>query len=331
MSMQVSPLPGATFGGLLHVKADAVAFADLAEREPDVLPHLLNTHQGLLLIKGMNSINNSPNTLLRLSRLFGEEVENYHETRMAHQNVHTKIPEIFLVSNIPPANRLPPPLPNPSLTRDGKLPTQFPHRRGWHTDQSYRRPPPDVSLFYCVIPAPKDQAQTLFANGVGAYLALSEKMKRTVENLIGIHSKPGIGRSEYAALSGELPKILNPADQPQIQPVARTHPITGAKALYLCEAGQMDWIDGPFVNMEKGPDGGGAKLLYKLMSHYTQPNFIYVHEWDAGDLLIYDNRMLIHAATWYDVKKYHRLMWRTTVRGNPGLEYDGEGKSWLSV
>ena len=118
-------------------------------------------------------------------------------------------------------------------------------------------------------------------------------------------------------------------DQPQRQPVVRCHPKTGAKSLYLCEAGQMDWIDGPFVDMEPGPDGDGAKLLYELMSHYTQPEYVYVHEWDNGDLVVYDNRTLIHAATWFDAEKHQRMMWRTTVSGNPGIEYAGETKSWL--
>ena len=65
---------------------------------------------------------------------------------MAQQNVHPEIPEILMVSNIPPADRKPPPQPDPPRKTDGSIPIQFPHRRGWHTDQSYRRPPPDISL-----------------------------------------------------------------------------------------------------------------------------------------------------------------------------------------
>ena len=91
----------------------------------------------------------------------------------------------------------------------------------------------------------------------------------------------------------------------------------------------MDWIDGPFVGMEPGPDGEGAKLLYELMAHYTTSEFVYVHDWDKGDLVIYDNRTSIHAATWFDETQHQRLMWRTTVSGNPGAEYAGEGKSWV--
>ena len=91
----------------------------------------------------------------------------------------------------------------------------------------------------------------------------------------------------------------------------------------------MDWLDGPIADMEAGPKGAGAQLLYKLMSHYTQPCFTYAHDWDADDLVIYDNRCLIHSATWYDVTAHDRLMWRTTIVGNPGEEYAGEAKSWI--
>ncbi|MEC7573681.1 MAG: TauD/TfdA family dioxygenase [Pseudomonadota bacterium] len=329
MSFDVTALPDATFGGLVIAPTSAAEIVRAAEASPEALPSLIDQFEGFLLCKGMDGLKDEPELLIRLSRIFGTEVESYHETRMARQNVHPEIPEILMVSNIPPADRMPPPPPNPPRNADGSLPTQFPHRRGWHTDQSYRRPPPDASLFFCVVAAPKGQAQTLYATGIAAYEGLSPAMKNRVDLLIGIHAKPGVGRGEVAVRAGEAPMELSPGDQPQRQPVVRIHPETGAKSLYLCEAGQMDWIDGPFVGMEPGPDGEGAKLLYELMSHYTKPEYVYAHEWDKGDLVIYDNRTLIHAATWFDAEQHQRLMWRTTVSGNPGAEYAGEAKSWV--
>ena len=65
------------------------------------------------------------------------------------------------------------------------------------------------------------------------------------------------------------------------------------------------------------------------MSHYTRPEFVYVHEWTQGDVLVWDNRCLVHTATWYDAGKEQRMMWRTTVRGNPGALYAGEARSWV--
>ena len=43
----------------------------------------------------------------------------------------------------------------------------------------------------------------------------------------------------------------------------------------------------------------------------------------------WDNRCLVHAATWFDAVRYERVMWRTTVHGNPGAFYAGEHKSWI--
>ena len=90
----------------------------------------------------------------------------------------------------------------------------------------------------------------------------------------------------------------------------------------------MDWFDGPIAGLSPGINGEGAALVYELMHHYTDPRFVYVHEWRKGDLVVYDNRCTVHSATWFDAEKYERLMWRTTVWGNPGPEYDGEQRSW---
>jgi taurine dioxygenase len=329
------PLPGASFGGMARLisgglAADAYKVVAAAEAAPEALPQALADCGGLLLLQGMHAITQEPDLLLRLSALFGPEVEDYTKTITSRTSVHESVPEILVVSNIPPVSRKPPPLPEPPLTPDDRLPVQYPHRKGWHTDQSYRRPPPDISLFFAVTPVPKGQGQTLFANGAAAYEALPPGLKLRVERLEGLHVRPRSGRSRDAVLAGETPQPLGPHEQPQPQPVVRTHPVTGRRALYLCEYGQMDWVEGPLVGMEPGPSGAGGRLLDELMSHLTRPEFVYVHEWDPGDLLIWDNRCLVHAATWFDADKEERLMWRTTVHGNPGALYAGERKSWIS-
>ena len=91
----------------------------------------------------------------------------------------------------------------------------------------------------------------------------------------------------------------------------------------------MDYVDGPITGLATGPDGEGARLLRELLRHATRKEFVYVHEWEPGDLLIGDNRNLLHCATWYDAEQCTRLMWRTTVMGNPGDEYAGEAKTWI--
>ena len=83
--------------------------------------------------------------------------------------------------------------------------------------------------------------------------------------------------------------------------------------------------------MPPGPNGEAAELLDRLMCHYTRPEFIYVHEWTQGDVIVWDNRCLVHTATWYDGEHEQRMMWRTTVHGNPGRLYEGEAKSWQAA
>ncbi|WP_421999908.1 TauD/TfdA dioxygenase family protein [Reyranella sp.] len=325
------PLPGASFGATVRWtgEAGAPSFVAAARDEPGRLPELLAQAKGLLLVRGLPEIAGRPELLIGLSGVFGPEVEDYRHTLTDLRSVHPGQPQILVISNLPPYGKAPPKRPEPPLTAAGGLPVQYPHRRGWHTDQSYRRPPPDISLFYAVTPVAPDRGQTLFANGILAYEALPAELRRRVEGLEGLHAQPGTGRSREAALGGRLPGPFAAHQRSQRQPVVRSHPVTGERALYLCEWGQMDWHEGPFVGLEPGPRGEGAALLDALMAHLTQPAFVYVHEWQQGDLLVWDNRCLVHSATWYDGESEQRLMWRTTVHGNPGTAYDGEAKSWI--
>ena len=73
--------------------------------------------------------------------------------------------------------------------------------------------------------------------------------------------------------------------------------IGGDTALETCLA---EAREAGFVGMEKGPHGDGAKLVDELMSHMTERRFVYAHHWEQGDMLVWDNRCLVHAATWYE-------------------------------
>jgi taurine dioxygenase len=317
------PLHGVGFGATVRLTKP------LSQVMPEGLPAVLADAGGLLLIPNLQEIAGKPELLVSLSREFGPEVEDYRYTLTSASSVHATVPEIFMVSNTAPVNRAPPKQPDPPLTSDGRLPVQYPHRKGWHTDQSYRRPPPDISLFYAVTPVARERGQTLFADCTAAYAALPARLKARVDGLQGLHCQPGMSRSRDAVLAGKEVAEQPPHARSQRQPVVRIHPITGKSALYICEWGQMDWHDGPFVGLQPGPHGDGAALLDELMSHMTRPEFVYVHEWTVGDLVVWDNRCLVHAATWYDADKEQRMMWRTTVRGNAGVSYAGEKRSWI--
>lgn len=329
-SLTVRPLHGVRFGFQLDMRHSLVADAvDAFERDPAPLLDLFYAGNGLLVLKGLADIAHNPELLVKISRLFGPEVENYRTTITTDNFFHDSVDEILVLSNMPPCNYEPPPRTDPPYTEAGGPVIRFPQRRGWHTDQSYRRPPPDVSLLLGLACPPRDQGQTLYADCISAYEHLPLALKRRLRELEGVHALRFTGRTGQEVKAGAPLRELQPNQMPQRHRVVREHPVSGRSTLYLCDDTQMDFVTGPFIGMAPGPEGEGARLLDQLLEHITDPRFVYVHEWDEGDLVIHDNRNMLHTATWYDSASHPRLMWRTTVMGNPGVEYTGDARSWV--
>lgn len=309
--------------------ADIDCILEICQRNAATILQRFYQAHGLMVIKGLAQIRERPAALVELSRLFGPEVENYRQTLTSPRFFHDAVDEILILSNAAPCNHPPPPKPDPVSLRETGLPVQFPHQVNWHTDQSYRRPPPDITLLLAVEIPPRDQGQTLYSDCTAAFDALGQAKKKQLRRLQGIHAPSWIGRSRRAVENGETVIELLPHQLPQRQPLVRRHPVTGELSLYICEEKQMDYVDGPVAGMRPGPGGSGAALIRELLTHATRPDFVYCHHWEVGDLVVGDNRNLLHCATWFDAQRYTRLMWRTTVMGNPGDEYRGEAKSWI--
>src|SRR5260370_11875601 len=118
-----SPLPGAGFGATVRLAKS------IAQELPDGLPEALADAGGLLLIPGLNQIAAEPDLLLRLSRLFGPEIEHYRYLLPSQHLVHQAVPETFLVTNIVPNYRPPPSRPEPPLPPHGKFPAHYPQHQ----------------------------------------------------------------------------------------------------------------------------------------------------------------------------------------------------------
>jgi len=88
----------------------------------------------------------------------------------------------------------------------------------------------------------------------------------------------------------------------------RTNPVNGRRALL---------IGAHASSIEGMPLAEGRALLKELLEHVTRPERCYRHEWRTGDLVIWDNRAVLHRATPYDTTRYRRLMQRTTISGDP--------------
>ena len=161
----------------------------------------------------------------------------------------------------------------------------------WHTDKPYYPAPPLLTALYAV-ELPSAGGGTEFANTALAYDALPEETRRRIAPL----------RVRFA------PKFEPESEwRPVAHPLVRTHPETGRKALYLGNHA---------VGIAGMAAAAGLTLLAELLQHATQPRFVYAHRWRKGDLVMWDNRCLLHRGlTDYDMTRERRVMHRSVVRG----------------
>jgi alpha-ketoglutarate-dependent taurine dioxygenase len=165
----------------------------------------------------------------------------------------------------------------------------------WHSDRSCEKRPPKVTFLLSQV-MPAAGGDTIFANQIAAYEALSDGMKELLEGLRVIHTA-----DHFNTLVG-LPPPTNPGTT---HPVVRVHPETGRSALYVNAV-----FTTRFENMTADES---APLLQWLYRHCGQPNLSFRHRWSVNDLVMWDNRSVQHFAV-YDYAA-PREMLRTTVIG----------------
>lgn len=179
---------------------------------------------------------------------------------------------------------------------------------GWHSDTTYLAQPPLATLLYA-LETPARGGDTLFTNTRAAYDALSDGMKRLLDGLVGVNSaglKYGGGRSTMHKSIGAM-KIQGTDEADALEaehPVARRHPETGRRALYVSRSHTIRFRD--MSEAESTP------LVEFLQAHQTRPEFTCRVRWAPGTLTIWDNRCTQHSA----INDYHgqrRRMWRLTV------------------
>jgi taurine dioxygenase len=202
--------------------------------------------------------------------------------------LHPEFPQIYRVSN--------------KVDENGE-PTG---RKGagtyWHSDVSFRDRPAQASVLYG-IEVPAYGGDTIFCDMTAAYDALSDGMKRMLEGVNAVHDFAVAAATQYAKPI-VIEKDFDGANQ-CVHPVVRTHAETGRKSLYI-NPGFTSHLEGFTVEESKA-------ILEPLYRHATQPEFLYRHSWRPHDLLVWDNRTLMH----YAVSDYSadRYMERCTVIG----------------
>jgi len=159
----------------------------------------------------------------------------------------------------------------------------------WHTDKPYHPAPPMLTTLYAV-ELPPSGGDTEFANMALAFAALPEDTKRRIAGLRVVF-RPAFDASRPAV----------------DHPLVRTHPDTGRKSLYI--GNHSSHILGL-------PEAEGAAFLGELLEQATQRQFVYAQRWQLGDLIMWDNRCLLHRAVAnYEADKYRRVMHRSIVQG----------------
>ena len=176
---------------------------------------------------------------------------------------------------------------------------------GWHTDSSYM---PLAAKASCLtaIAVPSSGGETALADMRGAYEALDEAMKEKIKDLVAYHSLyASQAKAGFTFKTGEG-YGYHTHGMP-MRPLVKVHPVTGRKSLFIGRhAFRIPGMD----------DTEAQSLLDELLDFATQPPRTYAHQWEPGDVMIWDNRCVLHRACPYDYSE-PRVMRHVRVAGNP--------------
>jgi taurine dioxygenase len=231
----------------------------------------------------------TPQQQIDFSRRFGPL-----QIHVLHQFLLQNHPEILLVSNIVENGQ-------PIGLGDAGF--------YWHSDLSYKERPSLGSMLLAK-ELPAEGGDTLFANMHLAWDTLPAALRQAVDGRFAEHSY----LAKYEALRARSPwrPKLSEAQIAEVKavvhPVVRTHPETGRQALFVSEH---------FTTRITGlPDDESRDLLAQLFAHSVRPEHLYRHQWQAFDMVFWDNRSLMHLATGCP-PEMRRHLHRTTIEGDP--------------
>lgn len=207
-----------------------------------------------------------PAEFARIGRHFGEP-----QLQLLRKRRHGEVPEVSVLES--------------TYMKPEDKPSDLKMKRltGWHTDDSYFAAPAKATILQS-LEIPETGGETKFCNLRAAYEDLPEDKKKALDGLKAVHSYDTFRSPARAAKRMKLEEDETPD---VVHPLIRTHEDTGKKAIYL-NANRTDRI----VDM---PRAESDALLDELHDHMTQPKYQYHHKWRVGDLLVWDNRCLVHS------------------------------------
>ena len=227
----------------------------------------------------------TPGEQVAFARRFGEV--QIHVMNQYHADGY---PELYRLSN---------------FDANGKLTGKHPDKGtlAWHTDGSWQRVTGQATIIYGEV-MPETGGETHFCDMYGAYDRLDAGWKARIANLRAVHNLDfSRTRRHGEDLMTEEQKRAKP---PVDHPIVRTHPETGRKCIYLGDHAEY------IVGM---PYDQGRDLIEELNRLAVHPDLTYEHRWKERELLLWDNRCVMHRATAYDPVTQGRVIRRCTVLG----------------
>jgi len=227
-----------------------------------------------------------PGHQVSFARHFGEV-----QVHVMNQYHADGFPELYRLSN---------------LDENGKPNGKHPDRGtlAWHTDGSWSRVTGQATIIYGEV-MPETGGETHFCDMYGAYERLDPEWKARIANLRAVHNLDFSRTRRHGEdpMTDEQRRAKPPVDHP----IVRTHPETGRKCIYLGD--HAEYIVG--MSYEDG-----RALTEQLNALAVHPDLTYEHHWKPGQLLVWDNRCVMHRATPYDPATQARVIRRCTVLGD---------------
>lgn len=185
------------------------------------------------------------------------------------------------------------------MDRDASSITSSIANQFWHTDSSFMQTVAKYSLLSARV-IPDDGGDTEFADMRAAYDALPDDLRTIIADLVGEHH----ALYSRTLLGNQYTEDQFAAMPPAQWPLVRTHPVTGRKHLFTpIHVSRIVGMSVPEARM----------LVNELIEHATQPQFVYRHRWQAGDLVMWDNRCTLHRGRRFDLTARRELRRTTTM------------------
>jgi len=175
----------------------------------------------------------------------------------------------------------------------------------WHADMTYIDVPPKAAALYSLEVPHNGGGNTYFADMFAAYEALPAALKGAIEGKMAVHDA---SRNSAGMLRKGYKEVIDVRETAGARhPLVRTDAMTGRKALFL---GRRP--NSYIVGMEVA---ASESLLDALWAHATQPRFVMCHEWQVGDLVMWNNLSVLHRRDPFDADA-RRIMHRTQIKGH---------------